>query len=354
MTILYQPRTDELTKPAGWLGQRFDRIEYELLDRAGNRIGKIDPGTESVPTISANTDQAIMRTLSGLEFVGRERQDIDINADRLRPVAVLENGDRFPLGLFLFGEYQREPWSPKLYDQGLILAGPVGRTVTLDVGASISQAIINLLEEVGIVRHSVEGAATITGEPYARPGGTAREAIITELAAMMGCPRGFFDNDGEFLTRPAPDPGSVRPRFTYGPGSIVAQSILETDESYKAPNRYVRIGASSTTPIIGVFDIPAIAPHSIANRGYIVADVLDLPAIQDQGAAAQAAQAAYLADARSWQTLHFESLLNPEADLYDVVRYEHDAETSGLYVETGFSMQLRYDGAHTHDLARLW
>jgi hypothetical protein len=346
--------TEALLEPAPGLGQRVDSFEYELLDRDFSRIGELHPATETAVALTASTERATMREISGLEFVGSEQTDVNIFTDRLRPVMVLQNGARFPLGIYVFGEYQRQPWAPRLKDQGHLLDQKVERSISVAAGQEIVPIFRGLANEIGIDRMTIEVSARAVAEPDAWPAGTTRWTIMSKLATLTGCLAPHFDNDGVLRLRPAPNPIDLEPDHIYGPGRIVAGSVLETNDSYQTPNRYMAIGASSTTPIVGVYDVPASAPHSIANRGYIVADTFDAPGVADIETANAAARVRYLSDSRSWQTLSFESLVDPRHDLFDVIRYNNDVETSGLYLEVAFTQGLAFNGVHTHDCVRIW
>jgi hypothetical protein len=348
--------TEELLEPAPWVGQRWDRYEYELLDRNLFLIGRLEPDVEaSVPTITANSDSTTKRTLNGLSFDPAVRADVNPFSDRLRPMMLLENGERFPLGVYLFQDFQREPWQPQCADFGAILDQPTDRSVALARGADIPLAMRDLALELHLPSVSIEVPPIGADEPLTWSPGTSRWQVYKDLCAHAACLDPYFDNVGTLVIRPSPDPEALRPDWTYGEGRIVAQSVLETDNSYSAPNRYIVSGQSSTVPIVAHYDIPTDAPHSIPNRGYVVAETVDVPAVTDAASAVAAAKAAYVKDSRTYQSVTFESLVDPRHDLYAIIKYEHDAATSGLYLETGFAIDLsEHDGKMTHTLSRLW
>jgi hypothetical protein len=347
--------TAQLLEPAQ-IGSRFDRFEFELCNRAGARIGLLQPDVASVPVVDCSTDRAIMRTVSGLELTG---VDVNIFTDRLRPVMVLQNGERFPLGFYVFGQYDRQaslgdaPWSPTCYDQAHLLDQKLDRSTTVPPGQSVEDVVKLFAAEVGILGISLEANHPVTAAEIAWPAGETRLKILNDLAKKVGCLPVHFDNRGILRLRPAPLPGAMVDHL-YGPGRIRAQSTLESNDSYQAPNRWLVIANSADNPIIGRYDVPSDAPHSIANRGYVVAETGDATGITEQAAADEAARVQYLADPRTWQSIDFESLLDPRHDVFAVIRYEHDPDTTGYYLEIGSRMELRWDGTHSHKLSRLW
>jgi hypothetical protein len=317
---------------------------------------------ESAPRITAATDRQIMRTLDGLMLTAEDAAAINPITDRLRPWLVLQNGSRYPLGVYLFGDHQRQvssrpaTWQPQMYDQGLILQDKIAQTLSLGIGASALDAMEQILIGAGITNFVLSVDDVPIQTPVAWPAGTGRAEPLGKLAQQLGCLAPYFDAYGVGRAVMAPDPAVVVPAFSYGPGRIDADSAIEADDSYRAPNRYIVIGASTDVPVVGSYDIPASAPHSLANRGYVVSETIDLPAVGTSAAAVLAARAAYLSDTRSWSRVTFTSPLDPRHDLYAVINYSSssDPPAPGVYLEVGFSMELWSGGRHDHELARLW
>lgn len=351
--------TEDLLHPSPNLGIRVDRFEWELLDRELNPIGALHPLVDETPSIRASTDRTIKRTLDGLALTIADAAAIDPIRDRLRPWMVLQNGERFPLGVYLFGDHQRtvstraDTWQPQLYDQGLILQDRTASSFSIAAGGDINTAMQRILNDVGIMHSHFHDAGAKAGTAIAWPAGTERQRIEDDLAQQQGCLSPYFDNEGVFTCRMAPDPATVVEEFTYGIGRIEADSLIESDDSYQAPNRYVVIGGRADLAISGKYDIPASAPHSFANRGYYVTEVVDLAGVESVPAAEAAARAAYISDSRSWQRIDFSSPLDPRHDLYAIVAYQSES-TVGIYLEVEFSMELVAGGRHRHKLARLW
>lgn len=348
--------TDEILAPSPSLGIRVDRFEFDILDKNLIVTSQVHPITDC--SITAGVDRTIARTLDGLVLTFDDAIAIDPLTDRIRPVMVLQNGERFPLGIYLFGDHRRsvstrpDTWEPNCYDQGLILQDKTERSTSLPTKAPIKNLMVSILNGVGITQIDLAAGDVNVGEPLAWPAGTERSRILNDCAAAMGCLTPFFDNVGVYRCVEAPDPERAVPDFKYGPGRIIADSIVESDDSYSAPNRYIAIGDGTDTPVVGTYDIPASAPHSAANRGYIVSETLDVPGVANTQAAIGAARAAYLKDKRTWRRLSFVSPLDPRHDMYAIVEYS--GMSPGVYLETGYRMQLKAGGEHQHDLNHLW
>jgi len=352
--------TEELLDPRPEIGQRFDRFEFELLDSQLRRIGVIFPSTESAPTISASTDRTQMRDLSNLEFTKSDYEHVDPFRDRLRPVCVLQNETRWPLGVYLFGEQNRQvstrdvTFQLKMTDQAFMLDQNLAQTFSIGKGASIDSAFVALAHASGVAQVQVAGHPAYAAAPKAYAAGTSIYDALKDMATLMGCLAPYFDNNGVFWARVAPDPdGTGSPQFTFGPGRIVADSIVETDDSYNAPNRYIVTGDGTDNPVSGFFDVPTSAPHSIPHRGFVVADTQSVTGITTVTQAANAARVNYTQDTRSWEKVAFETLLDPRMDLFALIEF-NGSTGRGLYLETGFNQTLRFDGQHTHEANRLW
>lgn len=350
-----------LLEPSETLGQRVDTIEWELLDKELHTLGRVFPSRDDRATIEADIDRPIQRTLRGVTLTTLDAAAINPLTDRLRPWLRLQNGSRFPLGVYLFGDHQRsvstrlDTWQPQMYDQGLILGDKLDRTISLPIGVQVQTIIVQMLLEVGITNFELDTSTAVTMAPIAWSAGTERSRVIYDLAAQMGCLQPFFDNMGTFRCVMAPDPATAVPQFSYGKKRIDADSIVEADDSYRAPNRYTVVGSGTTDEISGYYDIPAAAPHSYANRGYLVSDVIDMPGIENSLQAVLAARAAYLADTRAWTRISFTSPVDPRLDLYSIIDYDSGIEeTAGTYLEVSSTIELTSGGNHDHTLSRLW
>lgn len=346
---------DYLT-PALWLGERAERYEFDLLDKDLFVYATVQPTTDANPTITANTDRAIARTLDGVEFMAGQLEQVNPLADRLRPMMILPDGTRCPLGVYLFGEQQNSLFGDteisniNFTDQAWILDQPLERSASIDPGGSGQALLYQLATEVGIrsVQITLDVPSPTVSDPVAWAAGSSRFTAMDDLAQKMGCLRPYFDNNGTLIVRRAPTALSTID-FAYVPNQMIADSLLVTDDSYRAPNRYIAIGTGQTTPIVGTYDVPDTAPHSFAHRGFVVAQTIDAPGVADTFGANEAARAAAIADSRSYSKVSFSTPMDCRHDLYSIIQF-----ADGVWMEVEQRLQLSAGGNHDHVLARLW
>jgi hypothetical protein len=127
-------------------------------------------------------------------------------------------------------------------------------------------------------------------------------------------------------------------------------SVVESDNLLNAPNRFLVIsnsGDADAEPIVGQFDVPSSAPHSIDNRGFVILDTRDLQSASTSQAFAMARTLALtntIVEQREIATPP-----DPRHDSYDVVHW--DGEN---WLEVAWSMTLIEGGSMSHVLQKLY
>jgi len=336
-------------------GEHTLAFDYEVLDADLTVYDTVRPTVEGGPNITANTDQAVKRNLSGFDLIAAEVARVaNPLGDRIRPIQVLSDGSRWPLGVYLFGERQTEHFSGStffshvsLMDQAWILDQPLDRSVSVKPGDDCLGLFVTLAQEVGVTNVRVDPTNQPAGAPGAWAAGNSRYGAMADLATLMGCVAPYFDNVGYLRLSKAPDSTSSAD-FLYAPGSVYADSILDTDDSYQAPNRYIVIG-TGTVPVVGTYDVPDAAPQSAAQRGFVVTQTVDAPGVETAFAASEAARAKGITDSRSYVRTSFTTPVNPRHDLFNVIDFD-----GALWLEVEQRIGLTFDGDHEHTLARLW
>lgn len=351
------PTTTELLDLAPSIGQRASSFHYDLLDQTGAVIGTINPDASATPVVENNVNRAIKRDLRSLVLAPDDAAAVNPVADRVRPKMVLQNGDELPWGVFLFVDGSEAPQSAgtwftgALLDQSFILDQPLAQSVGYALGQSISAAISDLFAGAGIVDYFVEPGSWTVAEPIAWPAGTSRLQVMNDLAAMAGCYSVFFDNAGQGRVEAVPDLATATPAVTYlYGGNIYNGSLLMTDNLLSSPNRYIVIDSSALdAPIVGSYDVPAAAPHSEANRGFVVATVITANGLGTQAAANARAAAAAAQDAADYTWVSFSSAPDPRHDTFDVI------DLLGVrYREQRWSTRLEEGAVMAHDLRRVY
>jgi hypothetical protein len=332
---------------------RQDRIRFDLLDKSLDKIGEVDVRADSVPTVAVDTSRSIIRTMSGLKLDADSEQNVDTFSARIRPVYVLGNGSEYPLGVFLFADASRVRFSygleldGTLVDQTLIVDQGWPDGTTFQAGTVLSEAMRLLSLRAGIPSLSIEPTALVLSAPISWPIGTTTLRAMRDLCVLAGYLPPYFDRGGTLVFRTAPFFFPATPTVVYGPGGrIIAESMVESDDLLSAPNRYVAIeNGPGSTPISGIFDIPASAPQSYANRGFYVTKIVEAQGLTDTAAAVNAARAEYESDSDTLRSVVFQSTPDPRHDVFDIVEY-----LGVKYWELGWKLPLSIGGPMEHSL----
>ncbi len=345
-------------------GTRSDTFRFDVLDVGLRRQGSIDVREDVVATVSNNIHQTIKRTATFAPKAD-ELADLNLLRDRIRPMMILPSGDEYSLGVFGFADVSSLLWTygedstVTLADQGMIVDQPVTQSYGVSAGSSAKTKIEELLASAGVPSFVVEVDATVQS-PVAWPPGTSRQVIINELAGNAGGYSLFFDSDGVGRVIEVPPRDAPNLSYSIAARRIARGSIVRSDDSLDAPNRFIVIGqtggqkdVAGDETAVGVHDIDDAAPHSAVNRGFVVAQVLTTAGVATSSDAE--------ARARSWakqsdsnlQWLSFISPLDPRHDTFDVVEVDvEDGDGVVVWREQGWTMELRSGGIMTHDLRR--
>lgn len=337
---------------------RADRFEFDLLDATHNKIGTLDVEEGSNPSVAVNTAQNATRALTNLAVSGADLSQIDVLRDRVQPVMILQNGNRYELGVLMFGQDNNTEHSwgatktPELVDETFVVDRALDATATASTGDSIIGLISALLAPIslpgGII---IEAADQAASSPLLYRVGTGRYTALTALASLLGCYPPHFDNHGALRFKPAPAPTSANVDHVYDLGGrIHADTIVTSSTAYRAPNRYQVIGDNPTTPVVGTYDLPPSAPHSAAQRdGLIVTTSRNMQGLADQTIADLAAYVDALTDRTPYATVAFTSTADPRHDTYDTISI-----LGVRYLETGWTLQCTPGGPMTHTGTALW
>ena len=272
---------DLLDMVEGGVFHRSDGFRFELLDQDWAVIGELHPSAESPPTMSNDTSRTIIRTVDNLTLPASEAQAIDTMTDRMRPVMILQNGAERPLGVFTWAQDNRpqRAWGTEhvssLRDQTFDLLAPRGRVSSTKKGANLlvraqDHAALRIPRE----RMLVLGASAATAAaPMVWPPDDPLSDIVNAHLHLAGYLPAHFNHDGMLVFRPAAtDLDDVAPDIVEDAGGrIIADSMLDSDDTLDAPNVYLVVETSGQgPPIVGRYQVPASAPHSVENRGYEV------------------------------------------------------------------------------------
>jgi hypothetical protein len=340
--------------------RRKDGFRFELCDRELRPIGEVHPDRAgSVPTIENDTSNNTARRLRNLRLLPDEAADIDVIRDRLRVYMVLQNGDEYRLGTFLWGDENRplRSWGEQhdgdLTDFTYVLDQQVTQAFGWGKGANIALSVVFLMLRAGF---SVEDFSPLNEDPGRtladpkawQPGVTWR-TMIDELADLVGFASPWFDRDGLFHFQSAPNPDIDPPTVpAYEDGTrIVADSILYSGGLVTAANDFAVTDSGTDRLRIGRFQVPASARHSFANRGYRVGKVESAQGGESQAQLNQAALKLARSQGQAIEVLQFTSTADPRHDTFDVV-----PALGETWLERAWRLECRSGGPHTHTLER--
>jgi hypothetical protein len=349
-----QAANARLTMAAG--PSRTHSWRIDVLDAHLLRVGELHPVEPGI-VVENNINRDVKRTCSGLVLPKAEAVSLNYFANRLRPVWIEPVGTEYPMGVFVISDAStiRHSWGTSaelsLVDQGLILSMALDRSISFPTGTPVRSAMLAVLGMLALPAYDVDTTdAQLGGTSTWAMGRDTWVRVLNDLAAVAGFNSGFFDNGGTYRLRRAPAAhDDTLPDFDYdSPPRVHADSVVESEATIESPNRYMVISTSGnqTTPVVGVWDVPADAPHSYEKRGYRVISMAERQGLS-LADATEAARAKGLQDSDTYQWASFAAAADPRHDTYNVVRW-----AGALWREQGWSLPLVTGGEHRHELRR--
>lgn len=360
--MAWPPTTEQILDVVeGGVYHRADRYGFELLDPAWDVIGDLAVSPDSAPTLSIDTSRSIIRTVDNLDLPHHVLNDVNPVTDLVRPVMHLQNGERFHLGILGWAQDNRplRSWGPEhassLRDNMFVLNQPRGRTSSTRKGQNLLQrAIDHAALRVPRERMRVEGSSgAVAAAPMVWPPNEPLTNVVNGHLAPIGYLPAHFDHEGLLVFRPAPvDVDVVEPDVIYRPGGrILADSIVGSDDLLDAPNVYVVMESSGQgPPIIGRYQIPASAPHSVENRnGQEIIRVIPMQGLESTAQANAAAKLAAQTEDATFEWQQYSGVADPRHDTWTMVQL-----LAVNYLEVSHRMVLVSGGPHTHVVRRVY
>lgn len=351
-----------------YVGQVGCSFRYDLSDgTTGQLLGELTPLKGSVPTLDHDTTSTISRRVQSFTLGAADSDAINPLTDRVTISMVLGDRDRttYPLGRYMFADVTRARYSQglltpaTLYDEMFIVDQALEQGFNA-LGQPVDIAIRRLLDGLPIGDVYVDATSQTSTNSWSS--GTARGSVLTELATVGDLFKPWFNNLGQLraIRSFEPDASQLADIDLDDPPRVLRESIAESDDLLAAPNRYVVVsnstGGTMTTdgseedappPVVGTYDVPSTAPHSIAQRGFVIPQVVEA---QVTTATAAAVYARTLGRQRDvYQRVELSTPPDPRHDGYDVVRWN-----GLLWLETGWSMNLTPGGEMRHKMRRLF
>lgn len=334
---------------AAWVGQRKTSWRFELINGVTDeRLGDITPFAPA--SIGHDTSRTVKRELQ-LAISASDLAEINVLTDRVLPYMSI-GGEEWQLGRYMFtGETRAtrsrsEEASESLLDEMHL----VDKQISSGFAASgaCDTAMRRLTDGLLLPRGRIFAAS-----PYVATGGwrvgSRRGSILGTLSIQGDLETPWMDNTGVMRAIRTVNPESAVPELDFDLGyPVFAESPSATTSLLNAPNRFVVVGngsASGSAEIVGVFDVPPSAPHSIAQRGFVEQETRDMQ-VTTQAQAAAAARA-WGMQSSIVEEVELTTPPDPRHDGYQVIRWR------GLqWLEIAWTMTCEPGGDMTHVLRR--
>jgi len=360
--------TDAVLDRAPSVGQVSLTYRFDLVDGVSNKvIGTVHPSRESTPTLSHDTTRTVKRSLNNVLLTASESGDVDPLRDRVLLYMVLGDGREFPLGRYMFSSQvgarytSGVPLAMNLVDEMFILdqetssafsATPAPFNLQLggfpDVDSAVQALVRRFSPKDGVV-------ITVQAEPSgllsqsAWPAGTSGAKILQDLARDGGYFSPWFDHNGVLRFVRAFEPADEIPNVDLdADGHVVPGTISETSDLLAAPNRFVVISnLSGAAPVIGTYDVPDTAPHSIVNRGFVLSQTSQLQVVSSQ----QATQVARTIGITNtvFERTALSTTPDPRFDSYTVVKWR-----GSRWLGLAWDLELAAGGRMRHTLRKAY
>ena len=350
------PNSDLLDLP-GHVGQRAATFSFQLVDgRTGVRRGVLAPLRSSAPTLSHDTTSTISRRVNGLALDVADAARINPLTDRITITMVLGDPARstYPLGRYLIADSadlvstagNRKTLT--LFDEMFVVDQDLD--AGFDAGGQpVDQAVLRLLDGLPIGEPAID--ATEQTSTAAWSPGTSRAAALIDLATAGGYFKPWFDHSGGLRLVRAFEPADRAPTVDLDASRrVIRGSISRASDVLTAPNRIVVVSndpGSDAAPVIGTYDVPFSAPHSIAQRGFVIPRVVKAQLPSQRHATVYARTLGI--QQTVYEVVELSTPPDPRHDGYDVVRFD-----GALWLEIGWEMPLTAGGEMRHKLRRAY
>jgi hypothetical protein len=366
-------------------GIRSASFTFTLINASDSLIIKqITPLRDDVPTLSHDTTRVVKRTLT-LTLNVADTAIFDEVAHRVIVGMELEDGRTLPLGTYMAVSMSRMPTSAgdigsiALTDEMFVISQPISESFAVDVNnvssggssgpiaGTVSDGITDFLNRYPlftqpkptpgnvdarrVLQRRVEFSNFIITNAWQT--GTNGTAILEDMAIVGDYFTPWLDHTNAFRMIRTFNPAEVVATFDLdAQRTVVRDAITRTNDLLNTPNRIVVVsnsgsGENRDRPVIGTFDVPASAPHSVQNRGFVVSEVLNVQVSTSTQAFVVARNTAL--NQRIAERVELVTPPDPRHDSYDVIRWDGQ-----LWLETAWSMALSAGGEMSHTLQRIY
>jgi hypothetical protein len=350
VTYTTKPFNEYLDLPA-YRGQRVERFRYRLVNGVtGEELGYVTPVRDTTPRLVHNTGQTIKRQLD-IALGVADTSRVTPLTDRI-VVSMIVGGVEYPLGRYMFTDDSvadstgGEQSSYVLLDEGFIVDQQLEHATTTT--GAVHSTIIKLLEPFTFVKDVASSDFTTTTTFGA---GQSRGQALDTYATQGDYFPFWMNHAGHFRMIRTVDPAVEPATFDFDVGKkVLRDSPVRSSDVLTAPNKFIVISNSGITDqqaIVGAYEVPPSAPHSIAQRGFTIPDVRDVQAFTVTQAVAMARNIGIRATVFERYTLT--TALDPRHDSYDVIHWRGDN-----WLELGWTMELVAGGQMQHTISKAY
>lgn len=349
---------DPLLDMTAGQGQFTCSYRFHLYDfPTGTVVGEVFP-VRTPPVISHDVSRTIVRQLENFYLLPDDAALVDTIRHRVQVEMIVPGRAAYPLGTFMYMDNavlvrtDGRPMDSTLVDSMFIVDQEIERTYaagTFEPDGTIS-AFRQVDDAISDVLRGLPVNYTAEPTPFYTIGvweaGNNRGSVIGDLAVDGDYFNPWFDNTDTMRFIRSFDPATKIPKFDYDAGFAVNRdSIVLTNDLIAAPNRFIVISNGSVTdgvlPVVGSYDVPASAPHSIANRGFVIPKVIDWQV--DYTSQANAIAANLGQRQTIYERIEFTTGPDPRHDAYDVFHFG-----GSNWLELAWSLPLAANGVMSH------
>jgi len=343
---------DPLIDLSDGVGQQAVSFRFNLIDGVtGGPLAELTPiRNASLNHSISQTTKRRLRMALGVE----DTELIDPVNNRVDLTMLLSDGSEWPLGRYVFMDFPKQQFSSgdvavaQLVDEMVT----IDQQITTSINAVRKTATQVILEVLADFSYQLQIEASDFFQDQAWGPGAGRGQILEALALTGDYFSPWFGNDGALHFIRSFNAATAAPNFNFDVGNqVLMAGITDNNDALIAANRFLVIGNSTTglgaSAVQGVADVPASAPHSLQNRGFVVPSVVNLPVTNSTQAAAVARNLALRQQVA--ETVSLSTALDPRHDSYDVIVWQGQK-----WLEIAWSMSLVAGGTMSHTLRKVY
>lgn len=339
------------------------RFRVDVL-RNGAPITHLQWDTGSPPQIIASRDATIHTSIKGTFLVN---DAVDYLSDELQPVMTID-GQETPLGIYqaatpsIKGAAGQKRVEVEAYDRcWRVYSNRTETILHLSAGASYLTEIRKLLTACGVALViATPSDTTLQTDREDWDIGTSYLTIVNDLLAEINYNSLWFDASGVARLEPYQEPSAQNIDWSYGttdlflPDRHPGPNFSDEEDIFDAPNVFICVCSNPDLeqPMVAtaVNDNPQ-SRKSTFRRNMRIASLIKVDNIASQEELQAYADRMRNESLLSTRAITFYTLNDPGHGIGDVLALTHD-DIGGIYLETGWQMQLSAGSLMTHSAKR--